>query len=118
MNDIEAKALALVNEICLEKGVIPYAKLPNIEASEALCRALEQHEAFKQEVSDAAQVYEEMCWPMWWEGFERFIIPAPKPDPLVEIIELLNGEWTPDEYANAIRAALEARGLKIRGINT
>ena len=114
MTDIEAKALALVNEICLEKGVIPYAKLPNIEASEALCRTIEQHEAFKQEVSGALLEYYGGYHNASGEPLEHFIIPKPKPDPLVEIMEVLNGEWTPDEYANAIRAALEARGLEIR----
>lgn len=47
------------------------------------------------------------------------IIPADdvylsKPDPLVEIMEVLNGEWTPDEYAKEIRAVMESRGLEIR----
>jgi hypothetical protein len=50
----------------------------------------------------------------------QFIIPAPKPDPLVEIIgEINDGPYveTKAEYANAIRAALEARGLEIREKN-
>ena len=47
------------------------------------------------------------------------IIPADdvylsKPDPLVDIVEWLGGEWTPEEYVKEIRAALEARGLEIR----
>ena len=33
---------------------------------------------------------------------------------LVDIVEWLGGEWTPEEYAEEIRAALEARGLEIR----
>lgn len=52
----EDKALALVNKICLERGVIPYAKLPNIEVSKALCRAIEQHEIFRQVMSDAIKI--------------------------------------------------------------
>ena len=114
MTDIEAKALALVNEICLEKNVIPYAKLPNIEASEALCRAIERHEAFRQEVSDAAQEYAEAAYRMRWEGFERFIIPESKPDPLLDIVERLGGEWEPEEYVKEIREALDALGFEIR----
>ena len=47
-------------------------------------------------------------------AFNAGIDAAAKPDPLVEIMEVLNGEWTPDEYANAIRAALDARGFEIR----
>ncbi len=42
------------------------------------------------------------------------VLRQPKPDPLVEIMEVLNGEWTPDEYAKAIRAALGKLGFEIR----
>lgn len=45
------------------------------------------------------------------------IEPKPKPDPLVDIVEWLGGEWTPEEYVKEIRAALEARGLEIREKN-
>lgn len=113
-DSIKAKALALVNEICLEKGVIPYAKLPNIEASEALCRAIESHEAFRQEVSDALHVWYDGTYP---PVLASFIIPAPKPDPLLDIVERLGGEWKPEEYVKEIRAALEARGFEIREKN-
>ena len=85
--------------------------LSSSAAFTALCRAIEQNEAFKQKVSDAAEVYEEMGCPMAWEGFEQFIIPAPKPDPLDEIMgEFL---WSP-KATDDLRAALEARGLEIR----
>lgn len=47
-------------------------------------------------------------------GIGRFIIPAPKPDPLVDIMEKLDGEWTPNEYAKEIRSALDALGFEIR----
>ena len=113
-DSIEAKALALVNEICLEKGVIPYAKLPNIEASEALCRAIEQHEAFRQKVSDAAQEYAEAAYCMGWEGFERFIIPKPKPDPLVDVAKIMGYFNTAaNAWAGDVRAALDALGLTV-----
>ena len=75
-----------------------------------LAESVEQHEAFKQKVSDAAEVYEEMGCPMAWEGFEQFIIR--KPDPLAEILEKDFGGFMPD--ADDFRAALEARGLEIR----
>jgi hypothetical protein len=93
--------------------VIKTQHCPNCEATE------QKLHDFRQKVSDAAEVYEEMGCPMAWEGFEQFIIPKPKPksDPLVEIMEVLNGEWTPDEYANAIRAALDAAGFEIREKN-
>ena len=117
MTDIEAKALALVNEICLEKGVIPYAKLPNIEASEVLCRAIEQHEAFKQKVSDIVEAYDNATTVHDWVKLKALIIPKPKPDPLVAVFhEVDTGpEWdSPEDYCNKIRAALEARGFEIR----
>lgn len=116
MNDIEQKALALVNEVQTEMGRYKSKRLdPDILFNKALCRAIEQHEAFRQEVSDAVEVYEEMGCPMGWEGFEQFIIPAPKPDPLVEVMKDLSWdeETAAEEWANDLRAALEARGLTI-----
>jgi hypothetical protein len=110
MNDIEQKALALVRKED-GKGYLNYDA-----AFAALCRAIEQHEAFRQEVSDAVVEYygEEYVAP--W--FAQFIIPKPKPDPLVEIFnEVDNGPaaWgSPEEYAAKVRAALDARGLEIR----
>jgi hypothetical protein len=47
----------------------------------------------------------------------RFIIPAPKPDPLVEVLhEVDTGNGWDDEkdYARQIHKALEARGLEVR----
>jgi hypothetical protein len=81
----------------------------------ALCRAIEQHEAFKQKVSDAAEVYEEMGCPMAWEGFEQFIIR--KPDPLVKVLNEISHEGGFDNfnhYAHRLRAALDAVGFEIR----
>ena len=47
-------------------------------------------------------------------AFAAGVEAAAKPDPLVDIVEWLGGEWTPEEYVKEIRAALEARGLEIR----
>jgi len=44
----------------------------------------------------------------------RFIIPKPKPDPLVEVAESLGFYNTAVNVAANIRTALEARGLEIR----
>jgi len=83
------------------------------------CEATEQKlSAFKQEVSDK-------CWKIIDDSIKSpvaailhsLIIPKPKPDPLVDIVEWLGGEWTPEEYVKEIRAALEARGLEIREKN-
>lgn len=114
----EEKALALVREVLAERNlsdkravrreVSPY--------TEALCRAIEQHEAFRQEVSDAVM----QAFPntgLMPDCLGELIIPKPKPDPLVEVIsEIEDGTWgeTKAEYADRIRAALDARGLEIR----
>ena len=112
-DSIEQKALALVNEV---RGEYPYAA-DYTAGHIALCRAIEQHEAYKQEVSDAAEEYNEAAAPMGWEGFDRFIIPKPKPDPLAQLLEEIRGEGGFDSYnhyAHRLRAALDAVGLEIR----
>jgi hypothetical protein len=126
MTDIEAKALALVREVLAERDlsdkravrreVSPY--------TEALCRAIERHEAFKQEVSDAiTALLDRFVGDSLSQGvinghLHRFIIPKPKPkpDPLVEVIEKCAAQLhlTSEDAANALRSALEARGLEIR----
>lgn len=122
MTDIEAKALALVNEARRERNIpLLFSFSRKFSDEEALCRAIEQHEAFKQEVSDAVEAYlkwSDECLLARRDGFDRFVIP--KPDPLVEVIaECDDGTYgeTKDEYANKFRAALEARGLEIREKN-
>jgi hypothetical protein len=122
LNDsIEAKALALVNEVLAERGVL-YYELEYVSAfhtQEALCRAIEQHEAFRQEVSDAVVEYKADQPYVWKQSvsdyFCRFIISKPKPDPLVEVLDEITwtGAYT-TPFAVRIRAALEARGLEIR----
>lgn len=114
----EDKALALVNEVLAEWGVLKKAvEVPkNSDAfARALLRAIEHHEAFRQEVSDAVEQANTKDWdahPILW----RFIIPAPKPDPLVEALDSL-GLRKADEWAGDIRKALAARGLEIREKN-
>ena len=84
----------------------------------ALCRAIEQHEAFRQEVSDAVEAVLDRYYVLNIEDMlSQFIIPKPKSDPLVAVLhEVDTGpEWdSPEDYCNKIRAALEARGLEIR----
>ena len=112
MTDVEKRALELINDSRASRGLAPRSSLSADIVEEALCRAIEQHDAFKQEVSDAVEEYDN-CIP---NRFRRFIIPKPKPDPLVEVIaECDDGTWeTKAEYADKFRAALEARGLEIR----
>jgi hypothetical protein len=119
VNDIEAKALALTRTVLAEQGTY-FEERTSLAGSikfdrsgfmaEALCRALEQHEAFKQEVSDALYDYFSNVAVVAGHTLDRFFIPKPKPDPLVEVMRDL--DWV-DEYADRIRAALEARGLEI-----
>jgi hypothetical protein len=117
MTDIEAKALALMNKVMSEKGLAGDAKIFRcIPAQEALCRAIEQHEAFKQEVSDAVDKARYITVDgAHLEQFNiimgDFIIPKPKPDPLVQAWIEATGNTVGMEPLNA---ALEARGLEIR----
>jgi hypothetical protein len=122
MTDIEQKALALVNAFRAERGWTTHTNFSRYDETmaEAICRAIEQHEAFRQEVSDVVEEYIESFNPPTWHRLEALIIPKPKPDPLVEIIgEIDDGTWgeTKAEYAAKLRAALEARGLEIREKN-
>lgn len=124
MTDIEQKALALVNEVQADWNYQLGSLAFNRDRDafcEALCRAIEQHEAFRQEVSDAVEAAlvgleddgHTKAVAIASLELHQFIIPASKPDPLVDIMERLDGEWTPEEYAKEILAALDARNLKI-----
>jgi hypothetical protein len=112
-DSIEAKALALLNEVNTERNMSLYCSINRkFVDHEALCRALEQHEAFKQEVSDVMTYIKEL-YPTLPRNFNRFIIPKPKPDPLAQTLGDFDGTlWEPEDVVR-FRAALEARGLKI-----
>ena len=114
MNEITKKALALINQVEADRGFALswYINESDI-AEEALCRAIEQHEAYKQEVSDAVESYFcGVCPPHYI--LARFIIPKPTVDPLVEA--LIKGgivNLGAAEMAADIREALAKRDLKI-----
>ena len=127
MTEIEQKALVLLNKVQDEQGYVQGSRLYRRDRnvfSEALCRAIEQHEAFRQEVSDI--VYRALtsiakgCAADAAGDLSRFIIPKPKPkpkpDPLVEVMEKLGWYNAPTD-AKALRAALETRGLEIKEKN-
>jgi hypothetical protein len=82
----------------------------------ALCRAIEQHEAFKQRVSFALKTFKDgNMYTMHDYLLDPFIIT--KADPLVEVLNEISHEGgydSFDHYAHRLRAALEARGLEIR----
>lgn len=120
MTDIEQKAVALVNEVQAERGKFRYFNINRRDNAirEALCRAVEQREATKQEFSDFRQeVSDELIQQGFINastGIGRFIIP--KPDPLVEALNE-SGVILAGPVAKRLRAALEARGLEIREKN-
>jgi len=120
MTEIEAKALALVREVLAERDISDKRAVRREVSpyTEALCRAIEAHEAFKQEVSDKVEKVIEGCAVTSWGAamLDPLIIPAPKPDPLVEAIEKCAAQMhlTSEDAANALRAALDAAGFEIR----
>lgn len=90
----------------------------------AHARLIEQHEAFKQDVSDAVEKFtddHDNLRPQHWPAITRFILskPKPKPDPLAEALQEISGEGgydNFDHYAYRLRSALEARGVELREI--
>ncbi len=109
MTEIEQKALALLNECGWGGAHLKRAWNPRYEA---LCRAIEQHEAFKREVSDAVEA--SMLSVEAEHRLRRFILPKPV-DPLVEV---LAANWVTATQVDAdyIRAALAKRGFEVREI--
>ena len=118
MTETERKALALLNEVAVERGynIAAAADRRTHYLLEAICRAIEQHEAFRQEVSDVAEACQTYTAASFIKGqLNRFIVP--KPDPLVEALEaalwdVSNVKLTDTELSE-ISAAIAARGLKI-----
>ena len=115
MTETEKKALTLLNEVCAEMGLVIVSSLEvDMPGERALLRAIEQHEAFRQEVSDAITGFDEYGTEAAWEKLSRFIIA--KPDPLVEVINdadnMVRKPVAPS-YAEALRTAIEARGGRI-----
>ena len=120
MTDIKRNAQALMDEVQKEHpNCDPYTA-----ALLALDRAIEQHEAtkqelqdFKQKVSYAIEDVTDRDLPV--AVLRRFVI---EPDPLVDAMTEAfsnGGVWEPCNKADAdnLRAALEARGLEIRSKN-
>jgi hypothetical protein len=111
MTDIEARALALWGP-----GIAAEVNLHNFAIlGSAFIEMRDRHEAFKQEVSDAV---EHSLNTHFISGLNRFIIPKPKPDPLVEVIKAMQAEpttyVTSEVYANLIHKKLDDLGFEIR----
>jgi hypothetical protein len=111
MTDIRQKALTLVNEVRSPFSARQIENLDDVmswEAVDALCRAIEQHEAFRQDVSDAL---EKRGFYIDDRDLGRFIIA--KPDPLVEALHGVYFSNYGPENVRLIRAAIEENGGKI-----
>ena len=118
MTDIEKKALALVKELTGKNidSLLDDATFWDVIG--ALYRAIEQHEAFRQEVSDAVESLVDMpCSDpdevdLVAERLGRFIIAKPDPlvDALLETFPRANGA---EGMAADLRAAIKARGGRI-----
>ena len=109
MNDIDPKALEHACQ-CAGRAVHHFDRmaldLPLRASIVAHARAIEQHEAFRREVSNAITD----CGAERYLG--RFIIA--KPDPLVEAVNEAWGWRNPHEdVTENLRAAIEARGGRI-----
>lgn len=109
MTDLEAKALALVNEVFMERCLVPdtYTNRAGNPYHEALCRAIEQHEALKREVSNAVDALKKVWGGGWHQCSEaqmcdRFILPAP--DPLVEALEAAVKAYIAEHGIEAFKA--------------
>ena len=121
MTETEKKALALVKAaVSAEQVRILPTYVDKAVLSEALFLAIEQHEAFRQEVSDAVEAvfagYHDapIPWVVMRGMLEPFILP--KPDPLVEALNealLSEQDMGAQELADNFRAALAKRGGRI-----
>ena len=119
MTETKKKALALLNEVAKEMGLEKVSSLElDMPGERALLRALEQHEAFKREVSDViselSSEYESMG-SYYADKLRRFIIA--KPDYVQDALEeVFAGDSLHIDCAKELRAALAARGLEIREV--
>jgi hypothetical protein len=118
MTDIEVKQLI---ERLRQRSNSNYMLMshPPKPAPDADCHMaadlLQEALAFKQEASDIVTSYlnREGNWLM----LQRLLIPKPKPDPLVRVLDAMkDGRAGPttESYAACLRAALDAVGLEIR----
>lgn len=126
MTEIEKRALALLNEVLRERGCSEqtHTERGTSATAEALCRAIERHDAFRQRASDAIERWDNAGSDLSYEeglalrdSLARFIIA--KPDPLVEVFrDAFSGTAIGEiggyhQIERNFRAALAARNLEI-----
>jgi hypothetical protein len=112
MTDIEKRALELWGP-----GIAAEVNLHNFAIlGSAFIEMRDRHEAFKQEVSDAVEAYLNPNNRIYSHTLNQFIIPAPKPDPLVGVLCGAIATMGSGDFVThaTLAAALEARGLEIR----
>jgi hypothetical protein len=115
MSDIEARALALVNEV----GFIEYASFYDVDEAElrdTILHLIRERDAFRQEVSER-MLNLMSAYGVSREDVADFIIA--KPDPLVEAVKALQDGRSgsdPESYAACLRNELKSRGLEIREV--
>jgi hypothetical protein len=119
----------MVLEVLAEWGLEPDTTTPQqltVATTEALCRAIEQHEVTKKEFSDFRQrvsdAVKDACKfakdnPVRLSEylvirFSFIIIPKLNADPLAEALKSL--AWDAETSANQLRAQLDAFGFEIR----
>ena len=129
MADIEPTAAAWMDAVRVECPILPPISVATVALQRALLQIKinEQELAdFKQKVSDAAK---DALFTLEDHGhteavviasnrFLQFIIPKPKPDPLVDVANSLGFYNTAAKHwASDVRAALDALGFEIREKN-
>ena len=138
MTDIEQKevfrqiGIDLINEYRQQDGLSPIHFLPiNTPKVRALIRSIQLHENTKKELADCKQeladfkqkVSDVVEQALSFGDVEslrrkgvlsRFIIPKPKPDPLVGACNALNWDFS---VAEELRTILDALGFEIREKN-
>ena len=122
MTEAEKLALAMVNEIGREpmwKVSLSQVSRNSDIVTEALCRAIEQHEVFKRQVSEFAfgvKSYMAAVRAMaWQDDCSRFIIPKTVDPLLTALNAAFSDERDPfdQQEVSELRQALKACGLQI-----
>jgi hypothetical protein len=133
MTNIEPTAEAWMDAVRVECPILPPISVATVALQRALLEIKINEQKLadcKQELSDFRQDVSDVVEQALSFGdveslrrkgvLSRFIIPKPKPDPLVKIIgEINDGPYieTKAEYADRIRTALDALGFEIREKN-